>query len=225
MIKFIGAAGVAASLLLSSPVASAQSIDGVRLRPLLGIGYGWGGDNLQDVTLVTVGTNVRYEERVQAGSGIDLRAGLELAFGRSPFSMQIAVAYQGDGVGGLDNEAVEFRRIPVELVGYWRVSPQFRIGFGVRKAAYASLRFNEGACTKLLSDGSARCSGDFRFRSNLGLILESEYELTPNWGLRARYVAETYQPTRARFGEEFDVDKSLKFRGDHFGILSVWYLR
>lgn len=219
------ACGVAVSALCSGQVLAQQANDGLRLRPLLGIGYSWGGDNLQNVTLVPEGTSIEYDERVKAGSGLDLRAGLELAFGRSPFSVQLAVAYQGDGVSGLDNEAVEFRRIPVEVMGHWRMGPQWRLGFGVRKAGYASLRYNRGACTKLLSDGEDPCSGDVRFRSNVGLILESEYLLTPDWGLRARYVVETYRPTSAKFGEDIPVDKTTKIRGDHFGILSVWYLR
>ena len=219
MTKFIGALGLAASLLFSTTV-SAQTTDGMRLRPMLGLGYAWGGDTITPVTVVPEGTSTEYEETIKAGTGIDLRAGLELAFPNTPFALQLAVAYQNDGVAGLDNKNINFRRVPFELIGYWRVAPQLRIGFGARKATHASLRLSQAYCTQIkeaISEPSMPC--DYAYKSSLGAIVEAEYELTPGWALRARYVSETFTP------KDEDWMSDEKLRGDHFGILSVWYLR
>ena len=221
MIKFIGAAGVAASLLLSSPV-SAQAVDGLHLRPVLGLGYGWGGDTITPVTVVPQGTTIEYDETIKAGTGIDLRAGIELAFPKTPFALQLALAYQNDGVAGLDNKNINFRRVPVELIGYWRVAPQVRIGFGARKAAHASLRVSQAYCADINEGLEFGFPCTIDYKSNVGVVIEGEYALTPGWALRARYVRETFEIKNAD-------DRALlgdgKVRGDHLGILSVWYLR
>jgi hypothetical protein len=218
MTKFVGALGVAASLLLL-PTTSVHAEDGIRLRPMLGLGYGFGGDTILPVTIVPQGTSIEYEETIKAGTGIDLRAGLEVAFPRTPFALQMAVAYQNDGAAGLDNKHIDFRRVPVELIGYWRVAPQVRLGVGVRKTTHADLRNSNSYCKQSkteVSSSTLPCS--YSFKSTVGAILEAEYELTPSWGLRARYVVETFKLKDESLSDE-------KYRGDHLGILSVWYLR
>lgn len=215
------ACGVAMSALCSAPVSAQQVEDGLRLRPMLGLGYSWGGDTIMPVTIIPQGTSIQYQETIKAGSGIDLRAGVELGSPRSPFAVQLAVAYHNDGAGGLDNKHIDFRRVPLELIGYWRVSPQLRLGVGARKSTNASLRFSKNYCNQLklaFSDPELQCS--YGLKSSLGAIVEAEYELTPTWGLRARYATESF---KFKEQEEFETTKTI--HGDHFGIMSVWYLR
>jgi hypothetical protein len=215
------ACGVAVSALCSAQALAQQADDGLRLRPLLGIGYSWGGDTIMPVTIVEQPSGTEYKETIKAGAGIDLRAGLEVTLPRSPFAMQLALAYQNDGAGGLDNKHIDFRRVPLELMGYWRVSPQLRLGVGARKSTNASLRFSKNYCNQLqlaFSDPELQCS--YGLKSSLGAIVEAEYELTPTWGLRARYATESF---KFKEQEEFETTKTI--RGDHFGIISVWYLR
>lgn len=212
----------AAAAVCASPV-SAQSTEGLVLRPLLGIGYGWGGDTIAPVTVVPQGTTTQFQETIKAGTGIDLRTGLEMAFSGSPFAIQLALAYQNDGVAGLDNKNINFRRIPIELVGYWRAGPQLRVGFGVRKATNASLRLSQPYCDQIrqgASEPTMPCK--FDYKSNVGALIEAEYELTPGWGLRARYVRESFK-TDSAMDQAWLSDSEV--RGDHLSILSVWYLR
>lgn len=215
------ACGVAMSALCSTPASAQQVDEGLRLRPLLGIGYSWGGDTIMPVTIVEQPSGTEYKETIKAGAGLDLRAGLEVTLPRSPFAMQLALAYQNDGAAGFDNKHIDFRRVPVELIGYWRVSPQLRLGVGVRKSTNASLRFSKNYCNQLKSAFSAPdlpCS--YGLKSSIGAIVEAEYELTPTWGLRARYATESF-----KFKEQEEFDTSKTIRGDHFGLMSVWYLR
>jgi hypothetical protein len=221
------ACGVAVSALWSAPVSAQQAEDGLRWRPLLGVGYSWGGDTITPVTIVPEGTSIEYQETIKAGTGIDVRTGIELAFPRSPFAVQLAVAYQNDGAAGLESKHMDFRRLPIELTGFWRVTPRFRVGLGVRKAAYAAFKASTAVCNEAreeLDEPDLSCTT--RYNSNVGLLAEAEYELTPQWAVRARYVRESYTPKRnsGNFAPDEDVN-DYKVRGDHFGIISVWYLR
>lgn len=218
------ACGVAMSALCSAPVSAQQVEDGLRLRPLLGIGFSWGGDTITPVTITPQGSTIQYEEKVKAGSGIDLRAGVELGFARSPYSVQLAVAFQSDGVTGVDNDSLEFRRIPVEAVLHWRATDRFRVGFGVRKALYSTFRTNDATCSEIDEELRYLCGGRVKYKGSVGAIVEAEYMLTPQWGVRARYVAERYKVDKVDEDYVF-VPSKEKIRGDHFGLMSVWYPR
>ena len=44
---------------------------------------------------------------------------------------------------------------------------------------------------------------------------EAEYALTPSWGLKGRYVFESFRPRNQPDGEQFEAN--------HLGVMSVWY--
>ncbi|NBD21665.1 outer membrane beta-barrel protein [Aquabacterium fontiphilum] len=223
----IALATLVALSLGSSAFAQTQTghSDGLRLRPMLGIGYTWGGDTITPVTVYDLDDGKKmYDTDVDAGAGLDLRAGVELSHPGSPFSLQLALAFHVDGYGGKNGAAGEFRRIPLEAVLRWRAADRVQLGFGVRKAAYSAFRVNDESCPEEECGGGGR----IHYRSNVGLVLEAEYALTPDWGLRARYVRETYKVSKedASLTANFPwAEKGYKVRGDHFGLMSVWYFR
>lgn len=207
------------------PAAHGQGVDtgGIRLRPILGIGYTWGGDTIADVVVTESGSSQKvYDSDIDAGAGLDLRAGVDISWAGSPLSLQLAAAYHVDGFGGTGNTGGEFRRIPVEAVLRWRAADRIQVGFGVRKAAYASLRVTDASC-------SGPCGGGRRVRysGSPGIVLEAEYAISPDWGLRARYVWEDYEITKqqAPLPTPPWATKGFKVNADHFGLMSVWYFR
>jgi len=222
----IALALLAALGLGSFQAASAQGTDGgLRLRPLLGIGYSWGGDTITPVTVSnTADKKVLYETDIDAGEGLDLRVGVDISRAGSPLSLQLALAYHVDGFIGATDAAGEFRRIPAEAVLRWQASERVHVGFGVRKALYAAVRANDASCPVNTCGGGGR----IRYRSSVGLVLETEYALSPDWGLRARYVRESYKVSKS----DPDLSDTVadgwvgeKVRADHIGLMSVWYFR
>lgn len=191
--------------------AMAEDTTGWGLRPFIGAGYTWGGDTMQRWTLTPQGssTDDGYIEDVSAGAGLDLRVGLSYRLGQLPLSVQVSVAHHIDQVSGLTGRGY-FRRMPAELVLQWHASDRLRIGMGVRRSLDATLRASGGTC------GGSPCV-DYRLemKSSTGVILEGEWMMMPNWGLKARYVHEDY-----RFK---DAPNLIKYEGDHFGLLTNYY--
>lgn len=209
------------------PAAHGQGVDtgGIRLRPILGIGYTWGGDTITPVIVTNVDDeDDQYKTDVDAGAGLDLRAGVDISRIGFPLSLQLAVAYHVDGYGGVNNASGEFRRIPIEAVVRWQAADRVHVGFGVRKSMYSSFRVNDASCQPATCGGGGR----LRYSSSVGIILEGEYAVTPGWGLRARYVWEDYKVSKedSSLTANFPwAEKGYKVRGDHFGLMSVWYFR
>ena len=215
---------VACALSLAAASSFADGFDtlGTRnsWRPFVGLGFTSGGDKIARINLVPVsGSGPTYQEDVSSGGGIDLRFGFSRRLGELPLTLQLAGAYHNDQVNGIDGEKIRFRRFPLEATLLWHATERTRIGFGVRKATHAAFKLDNTTC------GGASCEGTARFKSNVGVILEAEYALTPNWGLKARYVVESY---RVKNGPQFLLDNRAltleqKFEANHLGVMSAWY--
>lgn len=172
-----------------------------RLSPLVGAGLTFGGDKLAEV----VYTNGN-ESSITAGGLLDLRVGLDYRFADSPLSIQTSVGYHVSNASARNGD-VRFSRVPVELLAHYHVTPAWKIGAGVRKATSAQLS----------SSGAASTVGDYKFDSNLGLVLEGEYLFTPKFGLKVRYVNEEY--------EVKDRPSAKKIDGSHAGVIAVYYFK
>lgn len=194
--------------------AMAEDSNGSGLKPFIGAGFTWGGDTIQGLRLVPQGTTIEYEEDISAGAGLDLRLGLAYRLSGQPLTLQASVGYHNDQASAL-NGTSRFRRYPVELLMQWHVSEKGRLGFGVRRALSASFLREGFTCTD--SGGTYDCPRiSERMKSSTGLIIEGEWLVTPSWGLKARYVHESY-----RFKDPaFD---SSKYEGDHFGLMTSYY--
>jgi opacity protein-like surface antigen len=178
--------------------AQAQAAHVVVVRPFLSFGVTGGGDTFD---------RFRYSngqtKSVKAGGLVQFSGGVDIAF-ESPFSVQASLGYHTDAANGWDGDYT-FSRYPVELLGHWRLNDQFRIGAGVRKALNAKIE-----------TGGSLAGGNASFKSSTGYIVEGEYFVLRNLGLKLRFVTEKYTD-KAAPRPEFD--------GDHIGFFGSWYFR
>lgn len=183
-------------------------------RPFVGLGFTSGGDTLLKVNLVPKGgSGTTYREDVSSGGGIDLRFGFSRRLGELPLTLQLAGAYHNDQVNGIEGEKIRFRRMPIEATLLWHATERTRIGFGVRKATHPVFKIDN---VKVNVNGQElRVSGKADLEASTGFIVEAEYALTPSWGLKGRYVFESYRYRDDPQGE--------KFEANHLGVSSVWY--
>lgn len=184
-------------------------------RPFVGLGFTSGGDTMLKVNLVPQGgSGTTYREDVSSGGGIDLRFGFSRRLGELPLTLQLAGAYHNDQVNGIEGSKYRFRRIPLEATLLWHATDRTRIGFGVRKATHAALKIDNGRFTTAQGT-EITVSGKDALKASTGFIVEAEYALTPSWGLKGRYVFESYRYRDDPQGE--------KFEANHLGVMSLWY--
>lgn len=165
------------------------------LRFLVGGGLTFGGDKLATAKYTNGG-----EINIHAGSMVAVNVGIDYRIAEA-FSVQGTVGYHFDNASGT-NGNIRFDRFPVELLGYYNVMPQWRVGGGVRYVTNA----------KLSSSGVAYF-GDYGFDNTFGAVVEGEYMFGPKVGMKIRYVNEKYQPKMG--GDKLD--------GSHIGILANYY--
>jgi hypothetical protein len=160
------------------------------------MGFTGGGDKIANVEY-TDGTDgdVTFGSLIQLGAGVDYR------FNES-FSMQASI---NDHISseGADNGAIRFTRFPMELIGYYNVTPQWRVGGGVRYVSGA----------KIKSRGVAASFGNGDFDNAIGGIVEAEYAMGDRVGIKLRYVSEKYQLSGT----------NAKASGNHVGVFGAFY--
>ncbi len=186
-------------------LTQAQAAD---LRFFGGMGVAFGGDTLASGKY-SDGTS--YE--VNAGQGFVLSVGADYRVA-DKVTVQGSVGYQSGSTNAKNGE-ISFKRMPVELLAFYDISKQMRIGGGVRKANSAELTVS-GAAAGSATPGT--------YNSSVGTVLEGQYFFSPvetgaavrkaQWGLNLRYVSETYTPTNA--------SASAK-SGNHLGFGVVMY--
>jgi len=185
----------ALALLISvSGTAAAQTVSNP-FSLTAGAGYARGGDT------VIVG---EYTDgsitNIKAGNGLDLYVGAAYRLGEK-FAVQGDIGYQSS-TGNAVNGELTFKRIPVELLGYFYLTNTWRLGAGAR--------FDERV--KLSGSGVA-VSIQQDFDSAVGGIAEIEYLFTPEFGVKFRAVKETFKPT----------GYTNKFSGDQAAIFLTVY--
>lgn len=186
---------VAALALVASHAAWAQPV----VRPLVGLGFTGGGD-----TVARVVYSNGDSDKVRAGGMVAFTTGLE--FGFSPLvSAQALIGYHVDGIAA-SNGDVKFDRYPAELLGHYRLSDTFRIGGGARYTARARTRASGAASGTVPNED---------FKAALGTVVEGEFTLGRNLGIKLRYVSEKFD------SETFPGAQKLK--GNHGGIYFVGY--
>jgi hypothetical protein len=202
---------------VASLSAQAQDLEShAALQPFVGIGFTWGGDTILPVTLIPTGSTTQYHEDISAGAGLDLRLGLSYRLAGLPVSIQGALAYHNDQASGLTGD-FRFRRYPIELTLQYHLNDKGRIGFGVRKTTNNLFATRGGYYVD--SNGAQQPYPETheKLTSSPGIIVEGEYDVTPSWGLKARYVHETFKFANYPNLEKLD--------GSHVGLMSVWYFR
>jgi hypothetical protein len=187
---------LACALTLAAIGAAQAQTTGNPLHFLAGAGITFGGDKLA-TTNYTNGSS----SNITAGSGLALLAGVEYRVAPQ-VSIQGTVGYHIRFTPEASNGDADFSRVPVELLAYYHVDQKWRVGTGVRFVSNAKLH------------GSGAAGGlDRNFKNTTGAVLEAEYFVQQNVGLKLRVVKEEYQPEYS----------SHKFSGNHVGLLANYY--
>lgn len=187
----------AGALALAAATAAAQPQAQRPLRGIVGFGITGGGDKL-----ATVQWSNGESTNIRAGGQFELRAGVDVKLGESPFTLTATAAWFVQRAGGT-NGSVTFERFPLELLGTWRAAENLRLAAGLRRAG-------EG---KLKGRGAASNIGTTTFSSSTGVVVEGEWLFARIYGLALRYV-----------GEEYKAPNGQKADGSHVGLrFSVYF--
>jgi opacity protein-like surface antigen len=173
-LKSVLTGAVLAALALTS--AHAQSPNGPAVRPLLGIGFTFGGDKL-----FTADFTDGSSDTVRAGGLVMLYGGVEFR-ATDALAVQATVGYHADSTRAASNGSIRFGRYPVDVLALYSVTDKVRLGGGVEFVN----------SPKLSGSGVV---GDFnvRFNNTTGVVLEGEYLFTPKFGMKARAASIKYK--------------------------------
>ncbi|NLD53849.1 MAG: hypothetical protein GX652_04215 [Burkholderiaceae bacterium] len=178
--------------------AQAQEVVYQDLRPVrlfIGGGLTAGGDRL-----ATAQYYHGSDYSLRAGGLVQFHGGIE--FQVAPLaSVALSVGYHIDAIDDFWG-STRFTRVPVELLGHFRVHPNWRLGGGIRWAIDP----------KLTSKGYAPVA-DEDFDSSVGPVIEAEYLFNPSLGLKVRGVFEQY---RSKAGLP-------SVNGNHIGVVLNFY--
>jgi hypothetical protein len=166
------------------------------LRFLLGLGVTFGGD-----TLATASYTNGSSQNITAGGGMMLYGGMDYRL-NDAISLQGTLGYHFDDTKAATNGSLKFTRIPLDLLAYYHVNDNIRIGGGVRYVNSPELK------------GSGVASGiNGSFDNTVGLVIEGEYLFKQRFGIKLRHVSENYRSSGS----------SVSINGSHFGVLASFY--
>lgn len=166
-----------------------------QLRFLVGGGLTFGGDKL-----ITVEYENGIDMDVRAGGMIAINAGIDYRV-TDTFSFQATVGYHVDNTSASNADA-RFSRVPMELLAYYHVSPQWRVGGGARYVSKPKFKMS-----------GVIGNDNITFDNTVSGVVEAEYLLGRHAGFKLRYVHEKYKHDW--------IDG--KIDGSHVGILANYY--
>lgn len=179
------------SLVLAASASAQTAVESKPYRFVANIGLAGGGDTLA-TTHYTDGTSVN----IPAGTGLVLGGGLEYSI-NDALSIQGTLGYHGRFTPEASNGSASFSRYPIELLTHYKNSDQWRFGAGVR--------FINNP--KITASGAA--SGLSReFENSAAAVIEAEYALSANSGVKMRVANDTYKVKNAK----------TTYSGTHFAV-------
>lgn len=196
-IASLGAAQAQEPVPAPAPVPGYLVVDPLAkpLRFVIGAGLTHGGDKL-----ATQYYEDDFSIDLNGGDSIALLAGLDYRINQQ-FSVQGTIGYHFDDASAR-NGSMRFERIPLELLGYYHVNDQVRVGGGIRHVTNAEFR-----------SGGASDIGDYRFDDSTGAVAELEYMYSHRIGFKLRWANDEFKEKRSR----------IPVKGDHLGLLVNFY--
>jgi opacity protein-like surface antigen len=175
--------------------AAAQTQAPASVKPLIGFGLTFGGD-----TLVSGSYSNGDSWKISSGGLFVFYGGAEFRVS-DQFAVQGTLGYHFDRVNG-DNGSVRFSRVPLDVVGLYKVNPQVRLGGG----------FEHVSSPKV--SGSGVLGGiNGEFKASTALLLEGEYMFSDKLGVKGRYVGHKFKAANG----------AGSVNGDHIGVLMNYY--
>ncbi|WP_426209331.1 hypothetical protein [Massilia sp. TWP1-3-3] len=162
---------------------------------MIGMGITGGGDDIA-TTEFTDGSS----QTIHSGGLVAFTVGVEHRINEQ-FSVQGNVGFHVDN-STAKNGDIHFRRYPIEVIGYYHVSPKWRFGTGIRHVTNVRLKSSG------VIDGY-----DTEFDNTTGALGEVEYMFSPSAGVKVRYVREKYTVSGTNY----------KFDGNHVGLFGNYY--
>lgn len=194
--------------LCMAAAAAAVQAEAPRIRMFASATHAWGGEALVSGTYVN---GPDYELLAGAGWTWSLGGDLRLS---DRLSLQASIGQQRNRIPGSNGE-FDFQRNPVEVLAFYSVTEQVRLGAGARKV------FN----AKLTGTGvAAGASGTGDYDSTPGAVLEAQYLFTEPRdyrsflsGLSLRFVRENYKLAESSGGT------GAEKRADHVAVGVFFY--
>ena len=165
--------------------------------------------------MFTSGGDKLYSGTYTNGSTYDITSGGTVAFNAGAsyavtplVDVQVTLGYHTSSTSAT-NGNIDFTRYPLEIMGFYKLNDQFRLGAGARSAMSA----------KTSTSGVAASLGNFEFKPAIGSIIELQYLLgnqpedRNKNAFTLRYVAESYT----------EKTSSLKINGNHVGLGFIFY--
>jgi len=169
------------------------------LKPMLQIGYDWGGK-----TLATVQRPYEVDQTINAGEGLSLEGGAVAEFTPN-FEMQFLVGYKYDGITEYNGE-VTWDTIPFTATAMFKKN-RWKFGGGVTYHVNPHL---SGKFTGYDSSGNYfEDAANDRYDNALGGVIQVQYMATNNFSVGVKGTFIEYQ---------LQGDASQKARGDSFGF-------
>lgn len=196
--------GLIACMLVTS--AMAAQAEAPRLRLFGSVGHGFGGD-----ALVKGSWSNGEPWDLRAGTGPVLALGADFRIA-DRITVQGSVGHQRYSIDGT-NGSVAFSRVPVELLGFYALTQQFRLGLGVRQSQSAK------------AVGGGVLSSVYRtYDSSAGAVLEAQYLFSapsasgraPALGVHLRFIGEGFTQNNSGAGAQ-------KISGNHVAAGLVFY--
>jgi hypothetical protein len=192
-------------LTLACAAAAAQA-DAPKFRLYGSVGYAFGGDPLVSGTWTSGDT---WDLRAGRGSALALGGSLRMT---DRVTIQGSIGHHRYSIDGTNGNIV-FTRVPVELLGFYSLTEQLRLGLGVRQSRNARVK-----------GGGVAASVDEPYESSSGAVIEGQYffdkpstsSREPEFGLYLRYVKESYTAKNASWDTE-------KRDGNHVALGLMFY--
>ncbi len=194
--------------MLAAAAAVAAHAEAPKVRLFGSLAYGWGGDQLVHGSY-TDGSSFE----LLAGTGWVMAIGGDLRI-TDTISVQASLGQQRNRVVASNGE-FDFFRNPFEVLGFYAVSEQFRLGLGARKNYNAKVTGTGVASTY---------SGTGNYDSTTGAVLEGQYLFSPPKdersfvsGVSLRFVRENFKLAEDSGGT------GEEKRGDHMAVSIFFY--
>ena len=158
--------------------------------------------------LLSEGGDRLFTGKYTDGTKVDITAGgtLALNFGLyrkigSAFDLQTTLATNGNA---------SFTRFPLEVMGFYQLNDDYRLGAGARKSLSA----------KLCTSGVATYQPSLEFNASLGSVVELQYLIGKKTRKSKAQTAVNFRYVKETFTEKTE---GIKVKGDHIGVGVVFY--
>ncbi len=145
------------------------------VRPVVRIGFDFGGDKLASATFTNGSTDT-----IKAGEFIYLGGGLSVITDSKDIEVEVTLSYKNDNINA-SNGKIDWTRYPLDALVFYRM-PKFRLGGG--------LTYHLGP---KLSGSGAASNINGNFDDSLGFLLEGDYLITQKVNVGLRYTNIKYK--------------------------------